>query len=117
MKLSLTRMASLAELQGNPPTDTGQQVIKLGPAHTEVRLKAAVIQAQLLEELVKLIKLGAPLKNLMDPDTVPNESTPFFGLPYYRKRSYPCNKINVSHFAMRLEPPGRRPSHDAKSRL
>ncbi|KAL0179075.1 hypothetical protein M9458_024517, partial [Cirrhinus mrigala] len=102
---------------GNPPTDMGQQVIKLGPAHSEVPLKAAVIQAQLLEELVKLTKLGAPLKDLMDPEMAPNESTPFFSLPYYIKCSYPRNKINVSHFAMRLEPPGRSPSHDMKSRL
>ncbi len=62
-------------LEGNPPTDMGQQVIKLGPAQSEVPLKAAVIQAQLLEEVVKLTKT---LKDLMDPDTAPNESTPFF---------------------------------------
>ncbi len=74
-------MPVVGVLEGNPTTDTRQQVIKLGPAQSEVPLKVPVIQVQLLEELVKLTKLGAPLKNPIDPDTAPNESTPFFSLP------------------------------------
>ncbi len=74
-------MPVVSVLEGNPTTDTRQQVIKLGPAQSEVPLKVPVIQAQLLEELVKLTKLAAPQKNPMDPDTAPNESTLFFSLP------------------------------------
>ncbi len=55
-----SRVPVVSVLEGNPTTDTRQQVIKLGPAQSEVPLKVPVIQAQLLEELVKLTKLAAP---------------------------------------------------------
>ncbi|CAM4732758.1 unnamed protein product [Leuciscus chuanchicus] len=48
------------EGESDPRSDAGQQVIKLGAEQAEVPLKAAVIQAQLLEQVVKLAKLGTP---------------------------------------------------------
>jgi len=37
------------EAEGDPRTDAGQQVIKLGAGQAEVSLTAAVIQVELLE--------------------------------------------------------------------
>ena len=45
--------------EGDPRSDAGQQVIKLGAGQAEAPLIAAVIQAQLLEQMVKLAKPGA----------------------------------------------------------
>ena len=59
----------------------GQQVIELGAGQAEVPLKAAVIQAQLLEQMMKLAELGSPPKGLVDPNTATVIPTPLFCSP------------------------------------
>lgn len=56
--------ASRQEWKGR--TNALQQVLKLGPRETE---EPAVIQKQLLQQMVKGILLGVTLNDLMYPDT------------------------------------------------
>ena len=71
----------MGEGEGDPRSDEGQQVIKLGEGQVEAPLITAVIQAQLLEQMVKLAKLGSPPKGLVDPNTATMIPTPLFCSP------------------------------------
>ncbi|XP_065326341.1 protein NLRC3-like [Pelmatolapia mariae] len=67
---------------GDAWTDAGQQVLKLGEGKTVVPLKAAAIQAQFLEQVVKLTKLLTLLKDLMDPGKARTSLMPLLCSPH-----------------------------------
>ncbi|XP_077060387.1 uncharacterized protein LOC143712055 [Siphateles boraxobius] len=60
-------------------------VIKLGAGQVEVPLKAAVIQAQLLEKIMKFAELGTPPEGLVDPRTHTGYEGPLSSTPMKKR--------------------------------
>jgi hypothetical protein len=98
-------------LKGDPRSDEGQQFIKLGVGQAEIQLKAAVIQAELLEQMVKLAELGSPLKGLVNPNTATTTAMPLLCSTELIQSYNSLNEcsIHISHLANK--PPSTGPSH------
>lgn len=77
VKWSGDRAPVIRILEGNPSTNAGQQLIKLGLGRPKVQLKAAVIY--MLEKVVILPELVAPPGDVVDPCTA--AVAPLFALP------------------------------------